>query len=203
MGVSVNFVTAHDGFTLNDLVTYNDKHNEANGEDNSDGSSDNRSWNCGVEGPTDDPDDQRTCAQRQMRNMLATLLLSQGTPMLLAGDEFGRTQSGNNNAYCQDNEISWLDWDIAGQGPRSCIGFVREVIGLRHQYPILRRERFLDRRVQTSELGVKDVTWINAAGVEMQRGAIGPTAACTASACCSTGARRPPASAAPAKTPPC
>ena len=108
----VNFVTAHDGFTLNDVVTYNDKHNEANGEDNRDGSSDNRSWNCGVEGPTDDPA-INALRERQMRNMLATLLLSQGTPMLLAGDEFGRTQQGNNNAYCQDNEISWLDWELA------------------------------------------------------------------------------------------
>ena len=113
---SVNFVTAHDGFTLNDLVTYNDKHNEANGEDNNDGSSDNRSWNCGAEGPTDDPE-INALRERQMRNMLATLLLSQGTPMLLAGDEFGRTQHGNNNAYCQDNEISWVNWDIAREGP--------------------------------------------------------------------------------------
>ena len=105
----VNFITAHDGFTLNDLVSYNDKHNEANGEDNQDGHSDNRSWNYGVEGPTDDPE-INALRERQKRNMLATLLLSQGTPMLLAGDEFGRTQQGNNNAYCQDNEISWVDW---------------------------------------------------------------------------------------------
>ncbi len=108
-------MTAHDGFTLNDLVTYNDKHNEANGEDNQDGSSDNRSWNCGVEGPTDDPA-INALRERQMRNMLATLLLSQGTPMLLAGDEFGRTQQGNNNAYCQDNEISWVNWELAREG---------------------------------------------------------------------------------------
>ena len=111
----INFVTAHDGFTLNDLVTYNDKHNEANGEDNNDGSSDNRSWNCGAEGPTDDRA-INALRDRQIENMLATLLLSQGTPMLLAGDEFGRTQRGNNNAYCQDNEISWLDWDIEDKG---------------------------------------------------------------------------------------
>ena len=114
-GPRVNFVTAHDGFTLNDLVTYNDKHNEANGEDNQDGTSDNRSWNCGAEGPTDDPA-INALRERQMRNMLATLLLSQGTPMMLAGDEFGRTQQGNNNAYCQDNEISWLDWDTKEKG---------------------------------------------------------------------------------------
>src|SRR5581483_9301889 len=106
---SANFITAHDGFTLNDLVSYNDKHNEANGEDNRDGSSNNRSWNCGAEGPTDDAG-INALRQRQRRNFLATLLLSQGTPMMLAGDEFGNTQSGNNNAYCQDNEISWLDW---------------------------------------------------------------------------------------------
>ena len=121
----VNFITAHDGFTLNDCVTYNEKHNEANGEDNNDGTSDNRSWNCGVEGPTDDPEIQRVRA-RQMRNMLSTLLLSQGTPMLLAGDEFGRTQDGNNNAYCQDNDISWVDWDIEENG-QSLIRFVSRV----------------------------------------------------------------------------
>ena len=111
----VNFITAHDGFTLNDVVTYNDKHNEANGEENRDGSSDNRSWNCGVEGPTDDLEVNRL-RERQIRNFLATLLLSQGTPMMLAGDEFGRTQMGNNNAYCQDNAISWLNWKIAEKG---------------------------------------------------------------------------------------
>src|SRR6202020_1520120 len=112
---SVNFAAAHDGFTVNDLVTYNDKHNEANGEDNNDGSSDNRSWNCGFEGPSDDPA-ITALRLRQVKNILATLLLSLGTPMLLAGDEFGRTQKGNNNAYCQDNEISWLDWDIPDKG---------------------------------------------------------------------------------------
>src|SRR5690348_695000 len=112
---SVNFITAHDGFTLNDLVSYNDKHNEANGEDNRDGHSDNRSWNHGAEGPTDDPDIVEL-RERQKRNMLATLLLSQGTPMVLAGDEFGRTQQGNNNAYCQDNEISWVDWNHDERG---------------------------------------------------------------------------------------
>ncbi len=109
---SVNFITAHDGFTLNDLVSYDEKHNEANGEDNNDGNSNNLSWNCGVEGPTDDPD-VAALRERQKRNFLATLLFAQGTPMLLAGDEFGRTQQGNNNAYCQDNEISWVDWEGA------------------------------------------------------------------------------------------
>jgi glycogen operon protein len=161
---SVNFVTAHDGFTLNDVVTYNEKHNEANGEDNKDGSSDNRSWNCGVEGPTDDPEINRL-RERQIRNMLATLLLSQGTPMVLAGDEFGRTQKGNNNAYCQDSDISWLNWNIEEKG-KSLIEFTRKLMATRHKYPILRRNLFLNGEYQ-EELGVKDVTWINANGKEM------------------------------------
>jgi isoamylase len=161
----VNFVTAHDGFTLNDIVTYNDKHNEANGEENRDGSNDNRSWNCGVEGPTDDAT-INALRQRQIRNMLATLLLSQGTPMILAGDEFGRTQAGNNNAYAQDNEISWLDWLLAEKGP-PIIGFVQRLCALRHKYPVLRRNLFLTGNLDT-ELGIKDVTWINASGAEMQ-----------------------------------
>jgi glycogen operon protein len=160
----VNFVTAHDGFTLNDLVTFNDKHNEANGEGNRDGSSDNRSWNCGVEGPTDDPAINEL-RERQKRNLLATLLLSQGTPMMLAGDEFGRTQQGNNNAYCQDNEISWLDWSLEGKG-NQLTNFVRRLTALRHKYPILRRNRFLTGVVD-EELDVKDLTWINASGAEM------------------------------------
>ena len=161
---SVNFITAHDGFTLADIVTYNDKHNEANGEDNNDGTSNNASFNCGVEGPTDDPDVTKV-RQRQMRNMLATLLLSQGTPMLVAGDEFARTQEGNNNAYCQDNEISWLDWDIPEAG-RSLTRYVQTLTGLRARYPILRRSRFLSG-IYNEELGIKDITWINAAGREM------------------------------------
>jgi isoamylase len=160
----VNFVTAHDGFTLNDIVTYNDKHNEANGEDNRDGGSDNRSWNCGAEGPTDDPGINRL-RERQIRNFLATLLLAQGTPMLLAGDEFGRTQKGNNNAYCQDTEISWLNWNISEKG-KSLIEFVQRLTKLRHKYPILRRNRFLTGQY-VEEVGVKDVTWINANGNEM------------------------------------
>ena len=161
---SVNFITAHDGFTLNDCVTFNDKHNEANGEDGKDGSSSNRSWNCGVEGPTDDAEINALRA-RQIKNMLATLILSKGTPMLLAGDEFGRTQQGNNNAYCQDNEISWLDWRIEDKG-KSLIAFVQKLTALRRDYPILRRQRFLTGTLN-EELGVKDVTWINASGDEM------------------------------------
>ncbi len=161
----VNFVTAHDGFTLNDLLSYNEKHNEANQEDNKDGQSDNHSWNCGIEGPTDD-EEVNMLRDRQRRNFLATLLLSQGTPMMLAGDEFARTQNGNNNAYCQDNEISWIDWNIQAEG-RSLIGFVQKLTALRHKYPILRRSRFLTG-VYNEELGVKDVTWINALGVEMK-----------------------------------
>ena len=163
---SVNFVTAHDGFTLNDVCTYNEKHNEANGEDNKDGSSDNRSWNCGFEGPSDDPAVYEL-RERQIRNMLATLLLAQGTPMMVAGDEFGRTQKGNNNAYCQDNEISWLNWDIKEKG-HSLIDFVKKLTGFRHKYPILRRNLFLNGQYQ-EDLGVKDVTWINANGKEMEQ----------------------------------
>ena len=161
----MNFITAHDGFTLNDLVSYNDKHNEANGEDNQDGHADNRSWNYGVEGPTED-EAVNALRSRQTRNFLATLLLSQGTPMLLAGDEFARTQNGNNNAYCQDNEISWVDWDITEKG-QSLIRFVQRLTALRHKYPILRRSRFLTGDYN-EELGVKDVTWINASGTEMK-----------------------------------
>ena len=161
----INFVAAHDGFTINDLATYNDKHNEANGEDNNDGSSDNRSWNCGAEGPTDDAA-INALRERQIKNLLATLLLSQGTPMLLAGDEFGRTQHGNNNAYCQDSEISWLDWNIVEKG-HSLIRFVQRLTELRGHYPILRRSRFLTGEYN-EELALKDVTWINASGAEMR-----------------------------------
>jgi glycogen operon protein len=161
----VNFVTAHDGFTLNDVVTYNEKHNDANGEENNDGTTDNRSWNCGAEGPTEDAEVNALRA-RQMRNMLATLLLSQGTPMILAGDEFARTQQGNNNAYCQDTEISWVDWSLAEQHAAQ-IAFVRKLTALRSAYPILRRSRFLTG-AYNEELGIKDVTWINATGAEMR-----------------------------------
>ena len=161
----INFITAHDGFTLNDLVSYNDKHNQANGEDNNDGSNENRSWNCGAEGPSDDPA-INALRERQKRNLLATLLLSQGTPMMLAGDEFGRTQRGNNNAYCQDNEISWLNWIFDERG-ESLLKFAAQLCTLRHKYPILRRNRFLTGEFD-QELEVKDVTWINASGIEMQ-----------------------------------
>jgi isoamylase len=161
---SINFVTAHDGFTLNDVVSYNEKHNQANKEDNRDGASDNHSWNSGVEGPTGDPAINALRA-RQMRNMLATLLLSQGTPMITAGDEFARTQQGNNNAYCQDSEISWVDWTLCEKNA-SQVEFVRYLTGLRHKYPILRRNLFLNGEY-IDELGVRDVTWINQSGVQM------------------------------------
>jgi len=159
---SVNFITAHDGFTLDDWASYNEKHNEANNENNQDGSSDNRSWNCGVEGETEDAAINALRA-RQMRNMLAVLLLSQGTPMLLAGDEFARTQNGNNNAYCQDNEIGWVNWDIKEKGD-ALIRFTKKLTRLRREFPILRRSRFLTGALD-EELGVRDVTWINATGV--------------------------------------
>ena len=162
---SVNFVTAHDGFTLNDWASYNDKHNEANGEDNKDGNSNNHSWNCGVEGPTDD----KAIIElriRQKRNMLATLLFSQGTPMMLGGDEFGRTQRGNNNAYCQDNDISWFDWQLSDDA-NVLLAFTKRLIKLRRSYPALRRSRFLTGQLDET-LGVRDVTWIDANGGEMQ-----------------------------------
>ncbi|HVY14127.1 MAG TPA: glycogen debranching protein GlgX [Rhodopila sp.] len=161
---SVNFITAHDGFTLHDLVSYNDKHNEANGEDNRDGHSDNYSWNCGVEGPTDDPE-VIALRERQKRNLLASLLLAQGTPMLLAGDEFGRTQNGNNNAYCQDNEISWVNWDF-GEREVELAEFVRKVIVLRQSFPILRRSRFLTGEYN-ADLDVSDVRWLSPAGTDI------------------------------------
>jgi isoamylase len=164
---SVNFITAHDGFTLHDLVSYNDKHNEANGEENRDGNSNNHSWNCGIEGPTTDPGIIRL-RQRQMRNLLATLLLSQGTPMILSGDEFARTQSGNNNAYCQDNQISWLDWEGIQDEGHELTDFVRKLTMLRHTFPVLRRERFFTGEWDDS-LQVKDVTWFNSFGKEMQQ----------------------------------
>ena len=136
---SINFVTCHDGFTLQDMVSYNDKHNEANLEENRDGTNDNRSWNCGVEGPTEDAEVLALRA-RQKRNFLATLMFSQGVPMLLAGDEMGRSQQGNNNAYCQDSEISWIDWENADVG---LLDFTRRIIRFRHEHPVFRRQRFL------------------------------------------------------------
>jgi glycogen operon protein len=162
---SVNFITAHDGFTLNDLVSYNDKHNEANGEGNRDGHSHNLSLNYGVEGPTDAPE-IRELRFRHMRSMLATLLLSRGTPMLLAGDEFARTQAGNNNAYCQDNEISWLDWEGIDPDQRCLAEFVQKLLAIRRALPMLRRGRFLTGEYD-EELGVKDVTWFTPTGDEM------------------------------------
>ena len=161
---SVNFVTAHDGFTIADLVSYNEKHNEANGEGNNDGNSDNRSFNHGVEGPTDDPEIV-ALRQQQMRNMLATLLASQGTPMLLAGDEFARTQGGNNNAYCQDNETSWLDWEAAARHA-PLAAFVRRLIALRRELPALRQNRFLSGEISDAT-GMKDVMWIGVDGIEV------------------------------------
>jgi glycogen operon protein len=161
---SVNYITAHDGFTLNDLVSYNDRHNEANGEENRDGNSNNRSWNCGAEGPTDDAG-VNTLRQRQRRNFLAMLLLSQGTPMMLAGDEFGNTQFGNNNAYCQDNEISWLDWSY-GADAKALIAFVKQLTALRRKYPILRRNRFLSGALNEG-IDIREITWIHASGNEM------------------------------------
>ena len=163
---SVNFVTAHDGFCLHDLVSYNDHHNEANGEDNRDGDQHNLSYNHGHEGPTDDPEINELRA-RQKRNMLATLLFSQGTPMILAGDEIGRTQSGNNNTYPQDNELNWIDWNVDEAG-KELLEFTRRVIALRKTYPILRRGRYLGSEVNEA-LGVKDITWLTPAGDEMQR----------------------------------
>jgi isoamylase len=159
----VNFITAHDGMTLNDLVSYNERHNEANLEKNSDGFSNDLSWNCGAEGPTDDPGIVRL-RKRQMRNFLATLFLSQGVPMLQAGDEIGRTQGGNNNAYCQDNEISWVDWRLRAAN-HDLVEFVRLLAQLRRLHPEFRRETFL--KGAASRKGVKDVTWLNVRGAEM------------------------------------
>jgi isoamylase len=159
---SINFVTAHDGFTLNDLVSYNEKHNQANGEQNQDGESHNRSWNCGAEGPTDDPEITRL-RDRQRRNFLSTLLLSQGVPMLLGGDEIGRTQEGNNNAYCQDNEISWFDWRRIDEDLRI---FCRKLIRYRKDHPVFRRRRwFQGVAIHGSE--VDDIAWFTIDGDQM------------------------------------
>jgi isoamylase len=161
---SINFVTAHDGFTLRDLVSYNQKHNEANGEENRDGTDNNRSWNCGVEGPSDDPAVNALRLQ-QSRNFLATLLLSQGVPMLLAGDGIGHTQKGNNNAYCQDSEISWLNWDMSQQD-RKLLALVQRMIKLRKEHPVFRRRNFFQGR-PIKGAGVKDVLWLTPDGREM------------------------------------
>jgi len=161
---SINFVTAHDGFTLHDLVSYNEKHNEANGEDNRDGESDNRSWNCGVEGPTDDPA-IRALRERQKRNFLTTLLLSQGVPMILGGDEMGRTQQGNNNAYCQDSELSWVDWKL-GPDAQNLIDFTHRLVALRNGHPLFRRRTFFHGR-SIAAADAKDIAWLNPDGQEI------------------------------------
>jgi len=160
---SINFVTAHDGFTLHDLVSYNDKHNEANGEGNRDGTSDNRSWNCGVEGPTGDSE-VSFLRERQRRNFLTSLLLSQGVPMLLAGDELGRTQLGNNNAYCQDNEISWVDWELDEERV-ALLDFVSAIVALRREHPVFRRRTFFQGQAVHGAL--KDIGWFTPDGTEM------------------------------------
>jgi isoamylase len=159
---SVNFITAHDGFTLRDLVSFNEKHNDANGEENRDGESHNRSWNCGVEGPTDEPDVNQLRA-RQQRNFLTTLFTSQGVPMLLGGDEIGRTQDGNNNAYCQDTEISWYDWEHADA---SLLQFTRHLIKLRHRHPVFCRRRWFQGR-PIHGTAVSDIGWFTPGGAEM------------------------------------
>jgi isoamylase len=161
---SINLITAHDGFTLHDLVSYNQKHNDANQEDNRDGSDHNLSWNCGVEGPSDDPG-IKALRERQKRNLMATLFLSQGVPMLVAGDEVCRTQGGNNNAYCQDNEISWMRWDF-GPAEKEFLAFVRDMIALRQQHPIFRRRYFFQGR-EIRGTGIKDVVWLRPDGQEM------------------------------------
>jgi isoamylase len=161
---SVNFVTAHDGFTLRDLVSYDRKHNEANGEENRDGADDNHSWNCGAEGETGDAA-VLALRDRQVRNLLATLLVSQGVPMIAAGDEMGKTQGGNNNAYCQDNELSWLDWSLDDRR-RALLGFTRRLVRLRLDQPVLQRRRFFSGR-QLWDSSVKDLAWFRPDGVEM------------------------------------
>ncbi len=163
---SINFVTCHDGFTLADLVSYNDKHNEANGEDNRDGESHNRSWNCGVEGPTDDPAIM-ALRHQQMRNILATLMLSQGTPPMIAhGDEIGRTQQGNNNVYCQDSPLSWMDWTFK-ETNAALLEFTTRVTALRKAHPVFRRRRFFDGEPLRTGDQVRDIAWLTTAGQEM------------------------------------
>ncbi len=161
---SINFVTCHDGFSLRDLVSYNEKHNEANGEGNRDGANDNNSWNCGHEGPTDDAN-VKALRERQKRNLIATLLLSQGVPMLLAGDELGHTQNGNNNTYCQDNELTWLNWELSEEQQRF-LEFVKRAARLRLEQPVFQRRKFfLGRPIRGSD--VKDVSWLEPSGSEM------------------------------------
>jgi glycogen operon protein len=161
---SINFITAHDGFTLRDLVTYNEKHNHANGEGNRDGADDNYSWNCGVEGETDDPEVNELRA-RQVRNLLATLLLSQGVPMLLHGDERARTQQGNNNVYCQDNELSWMSWEPDPLA-ESTLAWVRRMLQFRKEHPVLWRRKFFQGR-PVRGTGTRDIVWYDEQGQEM------------------------------------
>ncbi|MFS0884447.1 glycogen debranching protein GlgX [Aeromicrobium sp. 179-A 4D2 NHS] len=163
---SINFVTAHDGFTLNDLVTYNHKHNEANGEEGRDGADDNRSWNCGVEGPTDD-EEVLELRRRQRRNLMATLLLSQGVPMVLHGDEIGRSQGGNNNVYCQDNEVSWVDWDSRAE-ERALLEFTSALAAFRQRHPIFRRRRFFEGKPVRKADELRDIEWFTPSGDEME-----------------------------------
>ncbi|ORB86916.1 glycogen debranching enzyme GlgX [Mycobacterium kansasii] len=162
---SINFVTAHDGFTLNDLVSYNEKHNEANGEGNRDGENHNRSWNYGVEGPTDDPD-ITALRRRQIRNFWATLMVSQGTPMIAHGDEFGRTQNGNNNVYCQDSDLSWMDWTLVDKNS-DLLTFARKATTLRKNHPVFRRRRFFEGEPIRSGDEVRDIAWLTPDGREM------------------------------------
>jgi glycogen operon protein len=161
---SINFITSHDGFTLEDLVGYNSKHNEANGENNADGDNNNNSWNCGEEGPSADP---RVLAlrQQQKRNLMATLMLSQGVPMICGGDELSRTQQGNNNAYCQDNELSWYNWEL-GPEKLNFLAYVRYLIYIRKSHPVLRRRRFF-KGSPIADDGIKDLAWFGRNGEEM------------------------------------
>ncbi|MGC3967279.1 MAG: glycogen debranching protein GlgX [Pirellulales bacterium] len=161
---SINFITCHDGFTLEDLVSYDHKHNEANGEDNRDGANDNASWNCGVEGPTDDPQ-VLALRETKKRSMIATLLLSEGVPMLLAGDEMGQTQKGNNNAYCQDNELTWLNWNL-DERQEKLFAFTRKLFGILHEQPVFQRRRFFHGQAIEGE-GAPDIAWLNPDGHEM------------------------------------
>ncbi|MEA3212379.1 MAG: isoamylase [Chthoniobacter sp.] len=174
---SINFLTAHDGFTLHDTVAYNDKHNEANGENNQDGHNDNRSWNCGAEGPTED-EGINALRRRQLRNFLATLILSQGVPMIVGGDEFARTQNGNNNAYCQDNEISWFNWEHA-DWQKNLTAFTARLIALRKEHPIFRRPRYFQGR-RIAGAGLKDLMWFDTTGSEMTQEAWGGGHRCLA-----------------------
>jgi glycogen operon protein len=162
---SVNFVTAHDGFTLRDLVSYNEKHNQANGEDDRDGESFNRSWNCGVEGPTDD-EEVLDCRARQQRNFLTTLFISQGVPMLLGGDEMSRSQRGNNNAYCQDNELSWFDWSLVEKN-QDLVELVAWLVALRRDHPVFRHARWFEGSSGADVMPSADIAWFSPAGTPM------------------------------------